>query len=123
MHELSIASAIVEKIVEFAAGKDIAKVVEIRLAVGELSCIEPEQLRFCISSISRETVMEDSTVEIENVAAEVRCPHCEYAGPPKYWDDALSASRIPTLQCPECGKAAEALQGEDCSIRTIRYAA
>jgi len=123
MHELSIASAIVEKILEFVEEKQITKVIEVRLAVGELSCVEAEQLRFCISSITRETPMEDSTLEIEKIDAEVVCPHCSYAGRPKYWEDALSSGPIPTLQCPQCGKAAKPSQGQDCAIKTIKYVA
>ena len=93
-----------------------------RLLVGELSCIEPEQLRFCYSAVTKETVIEDSTLEIERVEAEVSCPHCSYRGRPKFWEDTLSEVVVATLQCPSCGKAAEAVQGHECTIRTIRYA-
>lgn len=121
MHELSIASAVVEKILEFAEQKRASKVLEVRLAVGELSCIESVQLRFCISAITKETPMEDSAVEIEQVDAEVTCPHCSYRGRPKYWEDALSSGPVPTLECPECGKAAQASAGRDCAIKSIKY--
>ncbi|SRR5579862_1988982 len=123
MHELSIATAIVESVLEFVEKKGASKVLAIRLAVGELSCVEPEQLRFCISSITEETPMENSALEIEKIDAEVLCPHCSYSGRPKYWEDALSSGPVATLQCPQCGKAAQASQGEDCCIRTIKYVA
>ena len=123
MHELSIASAIVEKILDFVEEKQATKVIEVRLAVGELSCVEAVQLRFCITAITKETAMEDSLLEIEQIDAEVTCPHCSYRGRPKYWEDALSSGPIPTLQCPQCGKAAEPSRGQDCSIKTIKYVA
>ena len=123
MHELSIASAVVEKVLQFVEEKQATKVIEVRLALGELSCVEAVQLVFCITAISKETAMEDSAVEVETVDAEVTCPHCAYRGRPKYWEDALSSGPIPTLQCPECGKAAEPSQGQDCAIRTIKYVA
>ncbi len=123
MHEFSIATAVVEKILEFAREKRVTRVIEVRLAVGELACVEEVQLKFCISSITKETAMEDSAVEIEKVDAEVACPHCAYQGRPKYWEDALSSGPVPTLQCPECGKAAQPSQGQDCAIRAIRYVA
>jgi len=122
MHELSIASAIVERVIEFAEADPPKKILGVRLLVGELSCIEPEQLRFCYSAVTKETVIEDSTLEIERVEAEVSCPHCSYRGRPKFWEDALSEVVVATLQCPSCGKAAEAVQGHECTIRTIRYA-
>jgi hydrogenase nickel incorporation protein HypA/HybF len=122
MHELSIASAIVERVLEFAEVNPAKKILGVRLLVGELSCIEPEQLRFCYSAVTKETLIEDSTLEIERVEAEVSCTHCSYRGRPKFWEDALSEVVVATLQCPSCGRSAEAVQGHECTIRTIRYA-
>jgi len=47
MHELSIASGLVEKLLQFTDENPEKKIVEVHLAVGELSHIEEEQLRFC----------------------------------------------------------------------------
>jgi hydrogenase nickel incorporation protein HypA/HybF len=121
MHELSIASSIVDSVLEFSNDSPSRKIVKVILQIGELTCVEPEQLAFCYTAITRETPLEDSTVEIEAVDAEVFCPHCHYEGRPKYWDDALADTCVATLQCPQCGKAAEATKGHECTIRTIRY--
>jgi len=121
MHELSIASTLVESVLEFANSPPPKKVLKVLLQVGELTCVEPDQLQFCYSAVIKETPIEDSTLEIERVPAEVACSHCGYAGPPKYWDDALAAAPIATLQCPTCGLATESINGHDCTIRTIRY--
>ena len=80
------------------------KILGVRLLVGELSCIEPEQLRFCYGAITKETAIENSALEIERVEAEVSCPNCSYRGRPKFWEDALSDVVVATLQCPSCGK-------------------
>jgi len=121
MHEFSIASAIVESVLGFAEKQRAARIVEVRLTIGEFTHIEQEQLRFCFHAITKETVLEDSALEIETSDAAVRCPHCGYAGPPKYWEGALSAALVPTLQCPECGKAAEPAEGHECAIKTIKF--
>jgi hydrogenase nickel incorporation protein HypA/HybF len=121
MHELSIASTLVESVLEFAHSPPPKKVLKVLLQIGEFTCVEPDQLRFCYSAVTKETAIEDSTLEIELVPAEVACPHCGYAGPPKYWEDALAAAPVATLQCPTCGKAVETTHGHDCTIRTIRY--
>jgi hydrogenase nickel incorporation protein HypA/HybF len=121
MHEFSIASSLVESVLDFASTPPPKKVVRVLLQVGELTCVEPEQLEFCYASIIPETAIAGSQLEIERVAAEVKCPHCGYAGAPKYWDDAQAGARVATLQCPNCGKAAETTRGHDCTIRTIRY--
>ncbi len=121
MHELSIASNLVESVLEFATAPPPKKVLKVLLQIGELTCVEPDQLQFCYSAVIKETPIEDSTLEIERVPAEVNCPHCGYAGPPKYWTDALAAAPVATLQCPTCGRATETRHGHDCTIRTIRY--
>ena len=121
MHELSIAATIVESVLEFVSARQINHVCTVRLAVGELTCVQHDQLRFCYESLVAQTQIEGSTLDIETVPAEVKCPHCEYAGAPRYWDEALASELIPTLQCPKCGKATEAVRGHECAIRSIQY--
>ncbi|MEP6810992.1 MAG: hydrogenase maturation nickel metallochaperone HypA [Chthoniobacterales bacterium] len=121
MHELSIASGLVEKVLDFAEKNPDKKILEVRLAVGELSHIEHEQLRFCYGAITTETPLEGSVLQIETVKALVRCPHCSYRGRPKYWDGALSGIPVATLECPSCGRAAEATDGQECAIRSLRF--
>jgi hydrogenase nickel incorporation protein HypA/HybF len=123
MHELSIASTLVENVLEFVEANRINQVLAVRVAVGELIGVETEQLRFCYAAVTAETALAGSSLEIEKVQAEVNCSHCSYRGSPKYWEGALSATPVPTLQCPGCGKAAEAVQGQECSIRTVKYVA
>src|ERR1700738_3428239 len=123
MHELSIASSVVDSVLEFLDTHEVKKVLTVRLAVGELSCVEAEQLPFCYTAITQETAMENSRLEIETVAAVVECPRCDYRGSPKYWEDALSAAPIPTLECPNCKSTVEPVQGNDCAIKTIQFVA
>lgn len=123
MHELSIAASIVENVLGFAETHPVGRIVRVRLAVGELTCIHFEQLKFCYESVTRDTALQDSELEIETIPARVNCSRCNYDGPPKYWMDSLSDTPVPTLQCPECGGAAEAGQGHECAIQTIQYAA
>jgi hydrogenase nickel incorporation protein HypA/HybF len=123
MHELSIASAVVESVLEFVNAHPVKKVLAVRLAIGELSHVEADQLRFCYLAITEQTPIQGSALEIETVEAVVRCERCSYRGRPKYWDDALSVGPIPTLQCPNCGAAVEIAEGNDCAIKSIRFAA
>jgi hydrogenase nickel incorporation protein HypA/HybF len=120
MHELSIASGLVEKLLQFSGENPEKRIVAVRLAVGELSHIEEEQFRFCYAAITTETPLEGSILEIERIDALVRCPHCSYRGRPKYWDGALSGTPVATLECPACGKAAEATDGQECAIKSLR---
>jgi hydrogenase nickel incorporation protein HypA/HybF len=122
MHELSIASAVVESVLEFVRVRPIKKVLAVRLTIGEFSHVEADQLRFCYMAITEQTPIQDSALEIESVEAVVRCEQCSYRGRPKYWNDALSVGPIPTLQCPNCGATVEAIEGNNCAIRSIRFA-
>ncbi|HEY3861850.1 MAG TPA: hydrogenase maturation nickel metallochaperone HypA [Verrucomicrobiae bacterium] len=119
MHEFSIATQILESVLEFAGAHPGAEVAAIRLAIGELMCVEHEQLRFCFDSIKGGTALENTSLEMAAVRAVVECPHCRYQGAAKYWEDAQAAP-VPTLQCPRCGKAAAAIEGEDCAIKSIQ---
>jgi hydrogenase nickel incorporation protein HypA/HybF len=121
MHEFSIASGVVETVLEFAEARGIARVTEVRMAIGELTCVESDQLRFCFQSITAETALEGCALETETVPAIVRCPECTYQGPAKYWDEALVAVPFPTLQCPQCGRTVEAVEGRECSIKSIKF--
>jgi hydrogenase nickel incorporation protein HypA/HybF len=122
MHELSIASSVVESVLEFVSVRQhIKKVLAVRLAIGEFSHVEADQLRFCYMAITEQTLIENSVLEIEKVEAVVRCEQCSYRGRPKYWDDALMVGPIPTLQCPNCGATVEAAEGYDCAIKSIRF--
>jgi hydrogenase nickel incorporation protein HypA/HybF len=121
MHEFSIASGLVEKLLDFAEKNPDKKIVEVRVAIGEFTQIEEEQLRFCYESIITEMPLSGSGLTIEPVRGQVACPHCNYAGPPKYWEGVLSGAPVATLQCPECGKAALATEGQECAIRSVRF--
>jgi hydrogenase nickel incorporation protein HypA/HybF len=123
MHELSIAASIVESVLEFVESRRISSVRRVRLAVGELTCVQAEQLKFCYESVAKQTAICDSTLEIEEVPARVECGHCGYNGPPKYWMESLNDVPVATLQCPQCGKSAGAAQGHECAIKTIQYVA
>ena len=121
MHELSIVASIVESVLVFVETHRVKKVLLVRLAVGVLTRLEQEQLRFCYASVTKQTAIAGSKLAIETVPVSVGCPYCGYQGAPKYWEEALCATPTPTLQCPICGKSTEPIQGHDCAIKTIKY--
>jgi hydrogenase nickel incorporation protein HypA/HybF len=122
MHELSIASGILESVLEFVSQHSVAKVLAVKLALGQASHVEAEQLQFCYQAIIEGTPIEGSILEIETFETVVECHSCSYRGGPMYWEDALSVAPIPTLQCPKCGATVEVVEGNDCAIRAIRFA-
>ncbi len=121
MHEFSIASGLVEKLLDFAEKNPDKRIVEVRVAIGEFTQIEEEQLRFCYESIITEMPIAGSCLTIEAVPGQVACPHCGYDGAPKYWDGALHGTPVATLECPQCAQTVRMTAGEECAIRSVRY--
>ncbi|HZZ20201.1 MAG TPA: hydrogenase maturation nickel metallochaperone HypA [Opitutaceae bacterium] len=122
MHEFSIASGLVEKVTAFAEERAPIRVLKVRLAIGNLMCIQAEQLAFCYNALTEDTPIGGSSLEIEMVPPVVSCTNCGYTGAPKYWEDPQLLSPVPTMSCPKCGSTTEAIEGDQCSIRTISYA-
>jgi hydrogenase nickel incorporation protein HypA/HybF len=121
MHELSVASSIAQSVMDFARKYNACEVLEVKLSIGEMSCLGADQLKFCYGAVCKETLLEGSTLEIEKTKAVVSCQHCQYKGAPKMWDEAYRFVQVPTLQCPECGRSAEVVEGKECTIKNIKY--
>ena len=121
MHEFSIACGLVEKLLQFTSDNPDKRIVQVRLEVGELSHIEHEQLRFSYQSITTETALQGSDLQIETRLAAIECSFCHYRGRPKYWDDVLAGAPVATLQCPECGNAAMMVEGQEVAIKSVRF--
>ena len=120
MHEFSLAAGIAETVSEIARQNPGKSVLKVRLRIGQLTCIEIDQLTFCYESIVEGTDLENSSLVMETVPVAIKCEYCHYKGRPDCCGDALTAS-IPTMQCPRCGHAAPTTTGHECSIGKIGF--
>ncbi|MGD0922857.1 MAG: hydrogenase maturation nickel metallochaperone HypA [Terriglobia bacterium] len=95
MHELSIASAILEAVQGEAVRRPGARLLKVGLRVGELAGVEPEALSFCFDSLVRGTELEPLTLEIETRPRRQLCPECG------------RTFRVVdySIVCPDCGAA------------------
>ncbi len=119
MHELSMATSILENILDVAEKNAAISVTEVVLEVGELTMLNPEQLRFMLDVIRKDTIMKDAEIIINMIPIEVECPSCDYTGvaKPDEHMDHLMAIAI----CPECGQTnLHILKGQECNIKTIK---
>jgi len=73
MHELSLATAIVDTCVGRAAGD---RVVRIRVEVGQLAAVLPDSLRFCFELAARGTTAEGAALEILETPGRAECQGC-----------------------------------------------
>lgn len=111
MHELSLCGAIADIVTRRAADRDVAV---IHLRIGRLRQIVPDTLVFCWSMISADTDLAGSVLEIERIAAELKCRACA--------TDFGIGDGI-NLVCPACGGLdAEVIAGEEFLVTALELA-
>jgi len=94
MHEMSIASALVDQVCDQAASLGAARVAEINLKMGVLNGIS-RALHFCWPSASRDTLCEGARLNIDEVPLTVLCTHCDAVKTP---------AALYNFRCPDCGR-------------------
>jgi hydrogenase nickel incorporation protein HypA/HybF len=107
MHELSIASAVVDTAVRHAAGRRVT-VVSVRF--GRLRQVVPEALEFAFGIVARETLCDGARLDWEVVPARLRCDACD-----RKWE-----IELPAFRCPSCGSGdLDVLSGEELEVESI----
>ena len=122
MHEFSTMQMILETVLNAAKAHGAEKILEINLDIGQLTFLNPEQLRFAFSVLSNGTVAENAKLHIRRVRPRIKCPNCGYQGPIKYDGPEYHLLGVPIpLKCGKCGSAElEIKAGRECSIRGIK---
>jgi hydrogenase nickel incorporation protein HypA/HybF len=73
MHELSIATAVIDTCVAHAGG---ARVLRVRMEVGRLVAVLPDSLRFCFDACAEGTPVEGAVLEILETPGRAVCDDC-----------------------------------------------
>ncbi|RJS78642.1 hydrogenase maturation nickel metallochaperone HypA [Candidatus Bathyarchaeota archaeon] len=121
MHEYSMTTMIVEAVLEEARRHGAEKVLEVELAIGEFTFLNPEQVEFWYKVLSeRESLLKGSKLKIEMRKGSVRCLNCGYEGNITLLDDPAYHVIVPTLLCPECGGTVKIVSGRECTIKRIK---
>lgn len=76
MHEIGIASSILETVDAEARKRPGEKIIAVGLRIGELSSISPDALAFAFQALTRETPWENLKVEIEWCPRRQKCEGC-----------------------------------------------
>jgi hydrogenase nickel incorporation protein HypA/HybF len=90
MHELSIATAVLNTALKHA---DDRRVTVVNVRVGRLRQVVPESLRFYFEIVARDTACEGAVLELVELNARLHCADCDREWSPE----------IPAFRCPECG--------------------
>jgi hydrogenase nickel incorporation protein HypA/HybF len=107
VHELSVASAVVDTAVRHADGR---RVTAVHLRVGHLRQVVPDSLAFYFEHVARGTSCEGARLEQDVVPASLRCNACGHE-----WE--LEES---DFRCPACGSGnARIAAGDELEVESI----
>lgn len=107
MHELSLASAVVNTVVKHAGGR---RVTSVRLRLGGLRQVVPDSLAFYFGFVAEGTVCEGAVLEQELIAPRLRCEPCAHE-----WE-----VDFPLFRCPTCGGGdVTVVGGEEFEVESI----
>jgi len=120
LHEFSVTSQIVQSILIEAERHKAKKVVQVNLAIGKLTFLGIEQVRFAYKLLVKDTIAEKSKLVIKEKDGMVKCGKCGYEGDFKYEDNPMYHIPMPTLKCPKCGSIVEIVGGKECTIESIK---
>lgn len=110
MHEMSLAESIVDIVERTAAANGGGKVGAVRLAIGALSHVEVEALRFCFDAVTRGGTAQGARLEIDTPPGQAWCMPCAATVPVARLGDA----------CPRCGShQLQVTQGEEMRVIDI----
>lgn len=102
MHELGIATEILDIALAEARKHGACRIAAVNLRVGVLRGVVPEHLLFLFGHVAKGTIAGDARLEIEEESIRVECEAC---GP--------SEAREFTLECPVCKKPCVRVDGGD----------
>ncbi len=106
MHELAIATSVLETITARVPGRSVC---EVRLEIGKLSGVSVDSLRFCFDLAAAGTEAEGAALHIDEPAGRARCETCG--------EEFLIDDRI--LLCACGSSAVRVLAGDELRILSL----
>ena len=103
MHELGIATSILQSAREEARRHPGARLRAVRVRVGEFSGVNPDALSFGFEALARGSEFGQVKLEIETCPRRQHCPRCDRTFTVAEYD----------LKCPQCGTAETEFAGGD----------
>lgn len=76
MHELSIASSIVDTVLLEVEKRNLKNVSLISMRIGALTDIVPDSLQFGFEMMTKDTILENTELKIESIPVKGRCKNC-----------------------------------------------
>ena len=95
MHELSIATGLIEQVTAAAIENGVDRVEVLEITIGAMRQVVPEALAMAFEVVSEGTVAEGATLEIVEEPIHAHCREC----------DEEFACQVGEFVCPHCGQA------------------
>ena len=115
MHELSIATSMVDQIIEESENCGGLQVEAVHLKLGVLSGVDKDALQFCYAIASEGTLLAGSRLVIETIPLLIFCHACKVERTP---------SSTYEICCPHCHTPAQSvLQGRELEVAALEVAA
>ena len=119
MHEISIAGAIIDSVLDAAKKNNAKKVTEVYLEIGELTALNPDQLTFIFKTITKGTVVQGACFNINIIKPSIRCRKCLYNGSIEFFEKLHFF--IPVIKCPQCDERdVDIIAGRECCVKKIK---
>ncbi len=110
MHELSIATNIVEIVKEYTDKEKASSVNEITIEVGIVSGIVVHALEFALEEAVKDTVLQNAKINILEISGKAKCNKCSHI---------FEINEIYT-QCPKClDFNSDIIQGKELKVKSI----
>lgn len=113
MHEVDIARKIVLAAEKVARESGLSKPAVIRLKIGKMSGLEPEQLKILFDAVEKPPLLQNARLEITEIPVKFKCGKCGSTFRDARFDNrdyAHTISHLPFIltlpACPKCGKTA-----------------
>jgi hydrogenase nickel incorporation protein HypA/HybF len=76
MHELSLVQSLLRQVGDLARAQGAARVLAVRMSVGEFSGVEPELMQMAYDDLVKDTLLSGAELVMERVPLEARCEIC-----------------------------------------------
>jgi hydrogenase nickel incorporation protein HypA/HybF len=115
MHELSIASSIVDIVWEHARQQGGGRVTGVTLRIGRLSCVSEDALRSSFDLVTEGTPLADASLSVIDVPVRIWCAVCQAV---------VELPGIQRFACPACGHlSGDVRAGRELDLESIQIAA
>lgn len=118
MHEYSVANAMFRTVLTTIKEKEVSKVLEVFIEIGELTHLNPDQVEFWLSELfAMESKTKEAKVAIKIKKALVKCTECGHEGKAKLEGNYFL--RLP--RCFRCGSFnVKIIGGRECLVKKVK---